>query len=442
MSDVAYDGFHARLVARLPGMIWASAIAPDGTFRWLHLSDPLLELFALDREAVMQNAVAFNDRIHPEDRAAYDTAKASAAAGDASYTWQGRIVRPDGDVRWLELEVRVDRDPVLGTLWFGQTFDRTDEEKAHRALADAERARRESERTLRSVIDHLPVGVSVFDATGTYVLHNEAMLHMIDLGAGNAPDERAFRGDLFELDGVTPIPSDALPLERALAGEGVLEREIVVRNALLPEGAVLSISSIPLRRDDGTIWAALAVCHDVTRTRRLELEVRQRNAELVASEEAKSALIERLRYAVDELSTPVLEVEDAVLVVPLIGVIDSRRMADLVQKLLAEVARSAAHSVILDLTGVDLVDTKTADHLIKLVRKVELVGAACVLTGIQPSVAQTLVDLGVDFGRLTTLRSLKHGLRASLQRSRGLGVRAAPEDHALDDRDAGARARP
>jgi rsbT co-antagonist protein RsbR len=87
----------------------------------------------------------------------------------------------------------------------------------------------------------------------------------------------------------------------------------------------------------------------------------------------------------------------------------------MVQRLLAEVARGQARHVIVDLTGVEIVDTKTADHLIKLARKVELVGARCMLTGIRPAVAQTLVDIGVDFGGLTTLRSLKHGLREALR---------------------------
>src|SRR6185295_16392340 len=97
------------------------------------------------------------------------------------------------------------------------------------------------------------------------------------------------------------------------------------------------------------------------------------------------------------------------------GVVDSRRTADMVQRILAEVARTQASFVIVDLTGVEIVDTRTADHLMKLIRKVELVGAQCVLTGIRPAVAETLVDIGVDFGRITTLRNLKHGLREALR---------------------------
>jgi rsbT co-antagonist protein RsbR len=90
----------------------------------------------------------------------------------------------------------------------------------------------------------------------------------------------------------------------------------------------------------------------------------------------------------------------------------------MVQRLLAEVLRMQASFVIIDLTGVDIVDTKTADHLMKLMKKVEVVGAKCVLTGIRPAVAETLVDIGVDFGRLATLRNLKHGLGEALRLAR------------------------
>ncbi len=131
-----------------------------------------------------------------------------------------------------------------------------------------------------------------------------------------------------------------------------------------------------MRDDSGAVYAALGVAQDITVQRKLETELRRRNEELAGSEAAKTELIEKLRYSITELSTPILEVWDDVLVMPVIGVVDSRRTADMVQRLLAEVARSQASYVIVDLTGVEIVDTKTADHLIKLIRKVEVVERA------------------------------------------------------------------
>jgi rsbT co-antagonist protein RsbR len=81
---------------------------------------------------------------------------------------------------------------------------------------------------------------------------------------------------------------------------------------------------------------------------------------------------------------------------------------------------------------VEIVDTKTADHLMKLMRKVEVVGARCVLTGIRSAVAETLVDLGVDFDRITTLRNLKHGLREAMRFARS-GRESSRRDPEPDD---------
>ena len=109
-----------------------------------------------------------------------------------------------------------------------------------------------------------------------------------------------------------------------------------------------------------------------------------------------------------------LELWEDVLALPVVGVVDSQRSAEMTERLLAETARSQARFVIVDLTGVELVDTATADRLLKLVQSVELLGARCFITGIQPAVAQTIVELGVEFGKLKALRNLKHALKLSM----------------------------
>lgn len=151
---------------------------------------------------------------------------------------------------------------------------------------------------------------------------------------------------------------------------------------------------------------------------RLEQEVAARTRDLAERNAENQELIRRLRSAVDQLSSPVLELWEDVLAVPVIGVVDSERAAMLVERVLDDVARRGARFVLIDLTGVDVVDTGTADRLVKLARAVELLGARCLLTGLQPLVAQTLVDLGADFGELVTLRNLKQGLLFALQQQR------------------------
>ncbi|MFH2006221.1 MAG: STAS domain-containing protein [bacterium] len=125
--------------------------------------------------------------------------------------------------------------------------------------------------------------------------------------------------------------------------------------------------------------------------------------------------IERQRYAIRELSTPILQLWDNVLALPVIGLVDTRRSADIMERMLAEIVTKQSKYVILDITGVDVVDTRTADYFIKVIRAAELLGAHCFLTGIQPAVAQTLVEIGVDLSSLRTLRNLQEGLREALR---------------------------
>ncbi len=130
--------------------------------------------------------------------------------------------------------------------------------------------------------------------------------------------------------------------------------------------------------------------------------------------EEQLATIERQRIAIRELSVPIIDVWDDVITLPLVGAIDSARAAEMTEKLLQRIADRGAEYVIIDLTGVDVVDTMTAAHLVRLTHAAKLLGARCVLTGLRPEVARTLVDIGVHLGGLTTLRTLRDGLRVCL----------------------------
>ncbi|PCC74513.1 PAS domain S-box-containing protein [Nannocystis exedens] len=122
------------------------------------------------------------------------------------------------------------------------------------------------------------------------------------------------------------------------------------------------------------------------------------------------------------VSTPIIQVWDDILTMPVVGLVDSMRAADMKSALLAAVSRTGAKFAIVDLTGVDVVDTATADHLLRVMRAVQLLGARCVITGIQPSVAQIIVGLGLGLPGVVTLRSLREGLRFCL-RDLGYAVR-------------------
>lgn len=126
--------------------------------------------------------------------------------------------------------------------------------------------------------------------------------------------------------------------------------------------------------------------------------------------EAKLVTIEQQAAAIRELTTPVMEIWDDVLVLPVVGVVDTRRSMDIMNNLLEKIVEKQSQCVIIDITGVEVVDTKTADYLLKVFRAASLLGSRCVLSGLSPAVAQTLVEIGADLGEIRTLRNLKAAL--------------------------------
>lgn len=139
--------------------------------------------------------------------------------------------------------------------------------------------------------------------------------------------------------------------------------------------------------------------------------------------EQKLDMIERQQAAIRELSAPIIDVWDDILTLPLIGLIDTKRAVDMTDKLLHRVVETRAKWVLIDLTGVSVVDSMTADHLIKLAKSVQLIGGRCILTGIGPGIAQTLVALGLSLEDLKPMRSLKQGLKYCIAESLGEGKR-------------------
>jgi rsbT co-antagonist protein RsbR len=125
----------------------------------------------------------------------------------------------------------------------------------------------------------------------------------------------------------------------------------------------------------------------------------------------KLELIQRQSIALKDLSTPIIEVWEHTLALPIVGAIDSERAATIAEELLRSVAERRARHVLLDMTGVEDIDPETFEHLARLVRAVGLLGTRCMLTGISPSVAAAAVGMNIDLGAVRTYATLKDGLR-------------------------------
>jgi rsbT co-antagonist protein RsbR len=126
--------------------------------------------------------------------------------------------------------------------------------------------------------------------------------------------------------------------------------------------------------------------------------------------EERERVIREQQEAIRELSTPVLQVRDRLLIVPIIGAVDSGRARQLTEQLLGAIQLNRARVVVIDITGVADIDVTVANHLVQTVEAARLMGASCVITGLSSRIAQTLVDLSVDLGMMNTVGDLQGGL--------------------------------
>jgi len=177
---------------------------------------------------------------------------------------------------------------------------------------------------------------------------------------------------------------------------------------------------MPLRHKDGDVYGMMALSIDCSERVRNEKELRE-----------KLELIERQSATIRALATPIIQVWDEVLCLPVIGTVDSARTADMMQSLLEAIVREQARYAIVDLTGVEVVDTSTADHLIQLFRAAKVLGVDGILCGIRPAVAQTVVALGLELGSVRTMRSLRDALKwcirvRSAEKTNRVGSTGAP----------------
>jgi len=143
-------------------------------------------------------------------------------------------------------------------------------------------------------------------------------------------------------------------------------------------------------------------------------------------QKAREQVIMRQQQDLLELSTPVVKLWDRVLALPLIGTLDSQRTQVVMETLLQQIVQDGAEVAIIDITGVPTVDTLVAQHLLKTVTAARLMGADCIISGIRPSTAQTIVHLGVDLQDVMTKATLADAFRVALRRM-GLRVAARKE---------------
>jgi rsbT co-antagonist protein RsbR len=181
-----------------------------------------------------------------------------------------------------------------------------------------------------------------------------------------------------------------------------------VQKIEMPDGKEkwLSATKVPFYDKKGNVIGTLGISRDVTRLKTLELE--------------KEKKIVAQREELIELSTPVIDVWEGVLTVPILGSLDSERASRISEALLTQIVEKRAAAAIIDISGITAVDSAVADRLIRTAKAVKLVGAEAILTGVGVEIAQTIADLGIDMEGLKTMSTLKDGLRYVINRKKEL----------------------
>lgn len=178
-----------------------------------------------------------------------------------------------------------------------------------------------------------------------------------------------------------------------------------------------------MRKDGTRFWANVVV----TALRDEKGEIRgfgKLTRDLSERRKAEEQLKRQAQEILEMATVPVVQVWEGIVLVPIIGTLDSQRTQQLMEKLLHRVAESNSPVALLDITGVPTIDTQTAQHLIETISAVRLLGAEVILTGVRPVIAQTLVHLGIDLTNVVTRSSLASGLRLALD---SINAKVAPK---------------
>lgn len=255
---------------------------------------------------------------------------------------------------------------------------------------------------LRALLDMLPDFTYARDADLRFIYSNKAHIEL--MGAGNLDNVRGKKdrdffvsqdAEQFEVDDRAALhnPDQIIDVEESVTlQDGSPGWRHSLKKAFVQE--------------DGTVAGLIGVSRDITAYKRAQQEI-----------EEKEDVIRTQKRVLDEISVPVIPIADEIVILPLLGDIDSQRATLIMRTLLEGIREYDADIVIIDITGVPLVDTGVAAHFSRSIQAAKLKGATTIITGVSEAVAETIVDLGIDWSGIETLPSLQEGLLSALRQS-------------------------
>lgn len=235
------------------------------------------------------------------------------------------------------------------------------------------------------ILDQIPTPVMAVDTDFRVTYMNQAGLRIL-----GSIHEDVLGRHCFSLFNSIHCNTDKCCMKRAIDAN----MQYSDRNEVKIGGRPVPIEyyAVPLTNETGEIVGGLEYILDIT--------------ERVQNEER----IKEQSYTIAKMSTPTIKLWDGVLVLPVVGVIDSMRAQHMMESMLNKIGETSSKVIILDIQGVAAVDTAVANHLIKITKATRLMGCECILSGISPAVAQTMIQLGIDMGDIKTNSTLRDAL--------------------------------
>lgn len=324
--------------------------------------------------------------IAPEEHPRMGSELPEALAASGSWSGMLTLQRPDGSRMLSYQSVKMLADDQ-GQVVYQASFGRDVSEQQR-----IEETMRANEERMRLVIGNAPIVLFALDRDGIFTLSDGSGLKAMGLVPGQVVGI-----SIFEI--YREAPDFLVGIRRALAGETV---KIIAGGA----GLTYEQTLVPLRDDQGKILGLIGVAIDITERMRADEQRVALQEEVIQAQQA----------ALRELSTPLIPIANGVIAMPLIGTIDSSRAQQMMESLLIQVAEQQSEVAIIDITGVQVVDTQVAAALLRTAQAVQMLGARVVLTGIRPEVAQTLVGIGADLSSITTKGTFQMGIAYALER--------------------------
>ncbi len=312
---------------------------------------------------------------------------------EPSFRFENTQIHKDG----REVLIETSGTPVFGPRgnllgWRGINRDITERKHAERALI-------ESESKFRLLFDGAVNSICLLDKKGNFMLVNQTMAKIL------GGDPHQFIGkSIYQ---IFPEHANTLKekhLQVMESGEGI-EFEIRHETAIGNKWFLSTIS--PMKNANDKITAFQHIFYDITERKIAEKRITQQAQEIL------------------ELSTPVIQVWEGIVIAPLIGMLDSQRTQGFMERFLDNIVATKSPLALVDITGVPTVDTQTAQHLIEAITAARLLGTKVVLTGVRPIIAQTLVHLGIDLSEIETCASLASGFRRAMDM---LGLRVIKDE--------------